>query len=176
MAILIKKIPNLPYPLNDIEREIHILGINIVDPSKEIFIPYEIKFFKEGIDISNSMNKMARPFEINNNMLMWVRDENFEPIEDPVYTDMKIRFEANLPPMISNPNFVSLEDTPDEPELIPNPDYVSQEMLDAQEQFLLAPGYDYVLGLYKERPDLIWITLELYIMSNWGEGWFDNKM
>ena len=175
MAILIKQIPNMKAPLESIEREIHILGINIVDSTKEIFIPYEIKFFKDSVDVSDDMNQNAKPFHIHNGMTMYVRDTSFNPIVDPVYTDTLAKFEAQNPQYIPNPEYISQEETPDIPGEIENPDYVSQERLDATEQFLLIPGYDYLIQLYRQHPEVIWISLETYILENWNDGWFDNR-
>ena len=154
-------------PLDNIEREIHINGIVISDKTKEIHIPYEIKFFKDGEDISADMNQNAKPFHIHNGMIMYIRDISFNPIEDPAYTEMLANFEANHPEFIVNPE--------DQEAQIPNPNYVSQEILDKVNRFLLAPGYDYLIGIYKAYPHLIWITLEEYIMENWNDGWFDNR-
>ena len=175
MAILIKQIPNMKAPLESIEREIHILGINIVDSTKEIFIPYEIKFFKDSVDVSDDMNKNAKPFHIHNGMMMYVRDNNFQPIVDPVYTDTRAKVEAQTTQYSPNPEYKSQEETPVIPGEIENPDYVSQEMLDATEQFLLIPGYDYLIQLYRQHPEVIWISLETYILENWNDGWFDNR-
>ena len=166
MAILIKQIPNMKAPLESIEREIHILGINIVDSTKEIFIPYEIKFFKDSVDVSDDMNKNAKQFHIHNGMLVYVRDQQFQPIEDPVYTEMLLNFEANEPEFIEGP-----EGT----DPIKNPKYVTQEMLDNKERYLLMPGYDYLIQLYRQHPEVIWISLEAYILENWNDGWFDNR-
>lgn len=175
MAILIKQIPNMKAPLESIEREIHILGINIVDSTKEIFIPYEIKCHKDGIDVSLDMNRYAKPFHIHNGMMMYVRDNNFQPIEDPVYTEMKTRFEAGHPEFITNPEFITFDETPDVEPNLPNPDYVSQEILDATEKYQLIPGYFYLISLFTRHPELIWVFLEAYIMENWNDGWFDNR-
>ena len=175
MAILIKQIPNMKAPLESIEREIHILGINIVDSTKEIFIPYEIKFFKDSVDVSDDFNRNARPFHIHNGMTMYVRDTSFNPIEDPVYTQMVTNFENEEPELISNPDFISIEETPDIGELLPNPNYVTQEMIDNKERYLLMPGYDYLIQLYRTHPEYIWISLEVYILENWNDGWFDNR-
>ena len=166
MAILIKQIPNMKAPLESIEREIHILGINIVDSTKEIFIPYEIKFFRDGVDVSADMNQNAKPFHIHNGMTIHARDQQFQPIEDPVYTEMLLNFEANEPEFIEGP-----EGT----DPIKNPKYVTQEMLDNKERYLLMPGYDYLIQLYRQHPEVIWISLEAYILENWNDGWFDNR-
>ena len=175
MAILIKKIPNMKAPLDNTEREIHINGIVISDKTKEIHIPYEIKFFKDGVDVSADMNQNAKPFNINNEKTVYVRDTSFNLIEDPVYTQMLANFENEEPEFISNPDFVSVEETPDIPEQIPNPNYVTQEMIDNKERYLLMPGYDYLIQLYKTHPEYIWISLEAYILENWNDGWFDNR-
>ena len=94
MAILIKEIPNLKPPMEEISREIHIKGINIVDETKEFFITYETKHFKNGVDVSATMENLAKPFYIHNGMLMYDRDlDTFQPKP--------------------NPDYISAEETPD---------------------------------------------------------------
>lgn len=56
---------------------------------------------------------------------------------------------------------------------LPNPNYVSPEETPDQLQFLEAPAFDYLLQTFRERPDLIWIILDGYILENYADGWFD---
>lgn len=137
MALLIQQIPALKAPMDDIAREIHIKGINIVDDTKEMFIAYETRHFKNDIDVSANFQPMAKPFYIHNGMLMYDRDlTTFQPKP--------------------NPDYISVEETPD------------------LEPFLLVPGYDWLISVFKARPDIIWIFLQGYILENWNDGWFDN--
>ncbi len=173
MALLIQTIPPLQTALGAVDREIHILGANIVDVTKQMFFPYEIKYFKDGEDISKDYKPMAKPFEIHNGMEVYVRDENFNPIPNPAYADAVA---ANqLPPTIPNPEYVDEESTPDTPETIPNPDYISDEQLSQINEFLHAPAYDCIIGSLKEHPELIWTILSNYIMENYADGWYDNR-
>lgn len=56
----------------------------------------------------------------------------------------------------------------------PNPDFVDFGSTPTTLQYLEAPAYDYITGIFKEHPELIWIFLNGYIMENYADGWFDN--
>lgn len=56
---------------------------------------------------------------------------------------------------------------------LPNPNYVSQEETPNESEFLEAPAFDYILEIFKQRPDLIWAVLSGYILENYQDGWFD---
>lgn len=56
---------------------------------------------------------------------------------------------------------------------LPNPDYISPEETPDELEFLEAPAFDYLLEIFKNRPELIWTILSGYILENYADGWFD---
>lgn len=56
---------------------------------------------------------------------------------------------------------------------LPNPNYISPEETPNELPLLEAPAFDYLLQIFKTRPDLFWIMLEGYIVENWNNGWYD---
>lgn len=58
-------------------------------------------------------------------------------------------------------------------EPLPNPDYISQEETPDELEFLEAPAFDYLLEVFKNKPELIWTILSGYILENYADGWFD---
>lgn len=58
-------------------------------------------------------------------------------------------------------------------EPLPNPNYVSKEETPNELQFLEAPAFDYLLEVFKNKPELIWTILSGYILENYADGWFD---
>lgn len=172
MALFIQQIPPLQTAYGSIDREIQVIGFNCVDTTKEMIFPYIIKYSFNGEDVSKDFKPSAKPFEINNNKLMLVRDENFQPIPNPEYA---VALAGNqLSPTIPNPEYVDEETTPGVPVEIQNPEYVSDSQLAETGEFLLAPGYDYVVGIVKEHPELIWTILGNYILENADDGWYEN--
>lgn len=55
-----------------------------------------------------------------------------------------------------------------------NPNYVDSETTPFELEFLEAPAYDYISGIFKDHPELIWIFLKGYILENYADGWFEN--
>ena len=58
-------------------------------------------------------------------------------------------------------------------EPLPNPDYISPEETPDELEFLEAPAFDYLLEIFKNKPELIWTILSGYILENYADGWFD---
>lgn len=177
MAILTQTIPNMPAPLEDILRAVKIVGIIIEDDingNPFLILRHRISYDKSGVDISGAMDKGIRTVEINNSKLMLVRDENFQPIPNPEYATAVAG--NQLSPTLPNPEYVDEETTPEAQPTIPNPDYVSDEQLAQISEYLVAPGYDYLLGeqgVLRLHPELTWIILGKYILENTEDGYFE---
>lgn len=58
-------------------------------------------------------------------------------------------------------------------EPLPNPDYISPEETPDELEYLEAPAFDYLLEVFKNKPELIWTILSGYILENYADGWFD---
>lgn len=88
MALLIQEIPPLQTAFGEIDREIHVLGINVVDTTKEMFLPYKIVYSFNGEDVSKDFKPSAKPIEIDNNMTVYQRNlEDFSIKANPDYID-----------------------------------------------------------------------------------------
>lgn len=136
MALLIQSIPPLQTPYGLIDRDIHVIGLNIVDTTKELFLPYQIIYTYNGEDVSKDFKPFAKPIYIHNNMTVYQRN-----LED---------FSKK-----SNPDFVEGE-SPEE------------------ERYLVAPAYDYIIGVMKEYPELSWAFIRGYIVENYEDGFYEN--
>ena len=98
------------------------------------------------------MNHKIREVHIHNNMTMWVRDENFQPMPNPAYADVLSRTQLS-------------ED---------DENYLPIEALNEVTEYLEAPGYDYIMSVMQARPDIIWDLLRGYILDNYNDGYYDD--
>lgn len=137
MENFIQEIPNMKPPMDDVAQRVHLDGLNLMPINKEIVLTCSVLYSKNETDVTKEFNKAPKVITINNNMTVYQRK----------LADFSL---------ISNPNYVDQETTPDE--LI----------------YLEAPGYDYISGLMLAHPELIWIILEKYILENYNDGYFDN--
>lgn len=169
-----KDIPNLPFPNENVKRQINFYGINVDGYEDTVTIPYSISYIENGEDVSKDFEKQGKPMQWTNNQLVYRRNlQTGQPIPNPLYPDALAS--NQLPPYIPNINFVSEEDTPNIPATIPNPNYVSDEKLVEIGEFLTAPAFDYFITLFHDNPELFWIFLDMYINENYGEGWYGSQ-
>ena len=169
MSILDKQIPNMETPFEGIGREVQIYELKVNTDYNQLYIGYRIKHTANGEDVTEKMNNTRREWYITNDHTVYKRD--FETFQLLVNDKYHTAVEKNqLPSTIENPNYIV---DSGEPEFITNPEYVSDEQLAELKPYLEAPAFDYLLGIFKERPALIWVTLELYILENYKDGWFD---
>lgn len=88
MAILSVPIENMNAPMSDIERVVSISGLIWADETKEMYVNYKIKYIKNGVDITQALNKEVRPIYIHNNMTVYQRNlEDFSKIPNPDFVD-----------------------------------------------------------------------------------------
>ena len=159
MAILTQSIPSMTkVGFESFVRDVRIINIIIndddfTDQPKELYIRHRI-FYKNSADedVTATMNHKIREVHIHNNMTMWVRDENFQPIPNPAYADVLSRTQLS-------------ED---------DENYLPIEALNDVTEYIEAPGYDYIMSVMQARPDLIWELLRGYILDNYNDGYYDD--
>lgn len=77
-------------PMNDVERIVSISGLIWADETKEMYVNYKIKYIKNGVDITQALNKEVRPIYIHNNMTVYQRNlEDFSKIPNPDFVDVE---------------------------------------------------------------------------------------
>lgn len=171
--IYTKTIPNMPAPNQDVSRKINFYGFNIDGYEECATIPYQVEYTRNGVDVSNEFEKIFKPMQWRNSDLVYQRDINTrQPLPNPAYQEALGNHEAG--PTLPNSDFISEEETPDVSPTIVNPNYVSDQQLAVIGEFLVAPAFDYFLGLFHEHPGLFWQFLDMYIDENYGEGWYGN--
>ncbi len=88
MSLLTIPISPLQLAYGEIEREMQIIGINIVDSSQQLFLTQKIVYSYNSEDVSQDFKPTTQPIEINNSKNVYQRDlETFEKIPNPDYID-----------------------------------------------------------------------------------------
>lgn len=162
----------------DIERTVLIDSFQPVESRQEINIRYLIKYEKEGVDVSHQFKQPDNIIFANNEKLLFVRDENFQPIPNPDFVPQYS--EADLLSLIPlNIEDKFLEPVEGEPVLNPEwvPEYAPEELatltpLNLDDAFLRLPAYDYVIS-FLDLPIKITDVIKLYILDNDADGFFD---
>lgn len=88
--------------------------------------------------------------------------------------DISEAFKKEVPSIHIHNNMTVYQRNLEDFSKIPNPDYVDVESTPTTLEFLEAPAYDYISGIFREHPELIWVMLTGYINENWADGWFEN--
>lgn len=171
--ILKQQISNDPdFP--EIERFVVINAINVSAQGSYFSafnLNYKIQYMKDGQE-NKKFKERTSNWEISNGKNIWVRDEFNQPIISEEYT---AAVAANLlPKTIDNPGYISEEETPYLPTKIPNPAYVSDDSLLMMEQYKTAPAFDYIMGMFLAKPELLWVILGFYVNEQDKDNFFDN--
>lgn len=174
LAIHTKKIPNLPFPNENVERQINFYGLNVDGYEETATIPYAIQYIENGEDVSRDFEKQFKPMQWTNNQTVYQRNlQTGEPLVNPEY---ELAVIANqLPVMIPNPDYIDEETTPDVPEIINNPDYIDDVTLSNIKEFLEAPAFSYFVSIFHSHPEIFWVFLDMYIDENYNEGWYGSQ-
>ncbi|WP_291152249.1 hypothetical protein [Flavobacterium sp. UBA7680] len=88
MEKVTQQISNHP-SFNDVNRTIEIAGINFNFDTSTFDLYYRIIYSKDDVDISQNFNQQTPLWNIDNNQLIIKRDENFQPIINPEFKEVK---------------------------------------------------------------------------------------
>lgn len=67
--------------------QLDLRGLFLNLDAQVLDLPYKLRYFKNGIDISEKITKIVPHWDVRNTQLMKVRDENFQPIPNPDYIE-----------------------------------------------------------------------------------------
>ena len=69
--------------------KIDIRGLLLNLDTEVLELPYTLRYFKDGVEVTDRFTKLVPNWEIRNSHLIMVRDENFQPIPNPDYEETK---------------------------------------------------------------------------------------
>lgn len=88
MELILKDLGEHPI-FEGVSVKIDIRGLLLNLDTEVLGLPYKLRYFKDGIEVTDRFTKIVPQWEIRNNHLMMVRDENFQPIPNPDYKEEK---------------------------------------------------------------------------------------
>lgn len=94
MKLILEDLGNHP-DFEGVTVELDLRGLFLNLDAEVLDLPYVLRYFKNGVDISEKFTKVVPTWDVRNNQLMMVRDENFQPIPNPDYVE-KLDDEGNV--------------------------------------------------------------------------------
>ena len=146
-----QEIPNMEIPFEDISQTVNITDIQInfqrednpIQGLPQVIVSYEIVRMKGDVNVTSTFKNKVEPKVFNNDLKLYKR--SFEP--DSLFHP------------IANPEFISLEETPN------------------IEPFLTVGAFDFVIGdLAINNGAYLVPFLKMYITDNYANGWFESNV
>lgn len=75
--------------------KLDLRGLKLDLDTEVLELPYVLRFFKGNVEITEKLSKYVPRWDVRNDKLMKVRDENFQPIPNPDYIE-KLDEEGNV--------------------------------------------------------------------------------
>ncbi|MBB4117854.1 hypothetical protein GGR32_000126 [Mesonia hippocampi] len=85
-TIISKKISNHKV-FTDVERTLHLAGLNVNSDASYIDFFYRLQYLKNGVDVSGNFSKKVPDWRIDNSYHVAVRDENLQPVLNPDFVE-----------------------------------------------------------------------------------------
>ena len=86
MELILKDLGEHPI-FEGVSVKIDLRGLLLNLDTEVLELPYILRYFKDGVEITDRFTKIVPHWEIRNSHLMMVRDENFQPIPNPDYEE-----------------------------------------------------------------------------------------
>lgn len=86
MELILEDLGNHP-EFEGVTVQLDLRGLFLNLDAQVLDLPYKLRYFKNGIDISEKITKIVPHWDVRNTQLMKVRDENFQPIPNPDYIE-----------------------------------------------------------------------------------------
>ena len=146
-----QEIPNMSAPFDDVDQNVRITDIQVnfqrednpIAGLPQVIISYEIIRTKNNVNVTSTFKSKAEPKVFNNDMKLYKRSFEAETLFQP----------------IKNPDFISVEETPE------------------VEEFLTVGAFDFVIGdLAINNGAFLVSFLKMYITDNYNDGWFDSNI
>lgn len=94
MELILKDLGEHPV-VSGVTVSLDLRGLSLDLDREALNLPYRLRYYKDGVEITEKFTNLVPNWEIRNNHLMMVRDQNFEPIPNPDYVE-QVDEEGNI--------------------------------------------------------------------------------